>query len=162
MKCIVAADKNWGIGFKNELLVHIPDDLKNFKRLTIGKVVILGRKTLETFPNGRPLKGRTNIIMSRNEDYRVEDAIIAHSEDELMEILKGYDSDDVFVIGGGNIYNMLISCCDEAIVTKLDYEYEADTYFPDLDADDCWYVADESEEMAYEDITYRFVTYRRK
>ena len=162
MKCIVSADENWGIGLKNELLVHIPEDMKNFRRLTIGKVVVLGRKTLETFPNGRPLSGRTNIIMSRNEDYKVEDAIIAHSEDELMEILKQYNSDEVFVIGGGKIYNMLLPYCDEAIVTRLDYAYEADTHFPDLDADDNWVVAEESDEMIYFDITYRYVTYRRK
>ena len=162
MKCIVAADKNWGIGLKNELLVHIPEDMKNFRRLTIGKVVVLGRKTLETFPNGRPLSGRTNIIMSRNKAYTVEDAIIAHSEDELMEILKQYNSDEVFVIGGGKIYNMLLPYCDEAIVTRLDYAYEADTHFPDLDADDNWVVAEESDEMIYFDITYRYVTYRRK
>ena len=79
-----------------------------------------------------------------------------------MEILKEYDSDEVFVIGGGKIYNMLLPYCDEAIVTRLDYSYEADTHFPDLDADDNWVVAEESDEMIYFDITYRYVTYRRK
>ena len=83
MKCIVAADKKWGIGLKNKLLVHIPEDMKTFRNLTIGKVVILGRKTLETFPNGLPLQGRTNIIMSRNADFTAKDAIIAHSEEIL-------------------------------------------------------------------------------
>ncbi len=162
MKCIVAADKKWGIGLKNKLLVHIPEDMKTFRNLTIGKVVILGRKTLETFPNGLPLQGRTNIIMSRNADFTAKDAIIAHSEEELMEILKNYDTDDVFVIGGGKIYDMLMPYCDEAIVTRLNYRYEADTYFPDLDNDDDWYIADESEEMTYFSIEYQRVTYKRK
>ena len=161
MKCIVAADLKWGIGKNNELLVRIPDDMKNFRRLTIGKVVILGRKTLETFPNGRPLKDRTNIIMSRNDDYKVENAIIAHSVDELMEILKDYDTDDVYVIGGGKIYDQLIPYCDEAIVTKLDNTYEADTYFPDLDADNNWTVKETSGEMDYNGIKYRLVTYKK-
>ena len=162
MKCIVAADKKWGIGLKNKLLVHIPEDMKTFRNLTIGKVVILGRKTLETFPNGLPLQGRTNIIMSRNADFTAKDAIIAHSEEELMEILKDYDTDDVFVIGGGKIYDMLMPYCDEAIVTRLNYRYEADTYFPDLDNDDNWYIADESEEMTYFSIEYQRVIYKRK
>ena len=162
MKCIVAADKKWGIGLKNKLLVHIPEDMKTFRNLTIGKVVILGRKTLETFPNGLPLQGRTNIIMSRNEDFTAKDAFIAHSEEELMEILKDYDTDDVFVIGGGKIYDMLMPYCDEAIVTRLNYRYEADTYFPDLDNDDDWYIADESEEMTYFSIEYQRVIYKRK
>ncbi len=162
MKCIVAADKKWGIGLKNKLLVHIPEDMKTFRNLTIGKVVILGRKTLETFPNGLPLQGRTNIIMSRNADFTAKDAIIAHSEEELMEILKDYDTDDVFVIGGGKIYDMLMPYCDEAIVTRLNYRYEADTYFPDLDNDDDWYIADESEEMTYFSIEYQRVIYKRK
>ncbi len=162
MKCIVAADKKWGIGLKNKLLVHIPEDMKTFRNLTIGKVVILGRKTLETFPNGLPLQGRTNIIMSRNADFTAKDAIIAHSEEELMEILKNYDTDDVFVIGGGKIYDMLMPYCDEAIVTRLNYRYEADTYFPDLDNDDDWYIADESEEMTYFSIEYQRVIYKRK
>ena len=162
MKCIVAADKKWGIGLKNKLLVHIPEDMKTFRNLTIGKVVILGRKTLETFPNGLPLQGRTNIIMSRNADFTAKDAIIAHSEEELMEILKNYDTDDVFVIGGGKIYDMLMPYCDEAIVTRLNYRYEADTFFPDLDNDDDWYIADESEEMTYFSIEYQRVIYKRK
>ena len=162
MKCIVAADKKWGIGLKNKLLFHIPEDMKTFRNLTIGKVVILGRKTLETFPNGLPLQGRTNIIMSRNADFTAKDAIIAHSEEELMEILKNYDTDDVFVIGGGKIYDMLMPYCDEAIVTRLNYRYEADTYFPDLDNDDDWYIADESEEMTYFSIEYQRVIYKRK
>ena len=162
MKCIVAADKKWGIGLKNKLLVHIPEDMKTFRNLTIGKVVVLGRKTLETFPNGLPLQGRTNIIMSRNEDFKAKDAIIAHSEEELMEILKDYDTDDVFVIGGGKIYDMLMPYCDEAIVTRLNYRYEADTFFPDLDNDEDWYITDESEEMTCFSIEYRRVTYNRK
>ena len=101
MKAILAADKNWGIGYNNHLLVSIPSDMKFFRQTTTGKVVVMGRKTLESFPNGMPLKNRTNIVLTGNQNYQVKDAIVVHSEDELMEELKKYDTDDVYVIGGG-------------------------------------------------------------
>ena len=100
MNMIVAVDNNWAIGCKNELLVSIPNDHKMFRQMTTGKVVVLGRKTLETFPQGLPLKNRTNIILSRNQNFAVKDAIIVHSEEELMKELEQYDTEDVFIIGG--------------------------------------------------------------
>ena len=162
MNLIVAVDRNWAIGCKGNLLVRIPADHKNFRELTTGRVVILGRKTLETFPQGLPLKNRQNIIMSRDPDYRVKDAIIVHSVDELMETIKGYDTKDVFVIGGDSVYSQLIGYCDTAIVTFIDHVYEADAYFPDLDADPQWELKSESEEMNYFDLEYTFRRYERK
>ncbi len=162
MTIIVAADAKWGIGYKDELLVRIPEDLKNFKALTTGHTVILGRKTLATFPHCAPLKNRTNIIMSRDPGFEAEGAIVAHDTDELREILKDYDTDEVFVIGGGSIYNLLIDMCDKAIVTRIEREYEADTFFPDLDADDAWEITDTSDEQRLDDLTYRYVTYERR
>ena len=87
MNIIAAVDKNWAIGYQNELLVRIPNDHKHFREETTGKVVVLGRKTLETFPQGLPLKNRTNIILSRNPEYKVKDAIIVHSTEELKKEL---------------------------------------------------------------------------
>ncbi len=162
MTIIVAADKNWAIGNKDDLLVRIKEDHRNFKALTKGNVVILGRKTLCTFPGGLPLKERTNIIMSRDPEYKVEGAEVAHSVEELLEIVKQYDDDKVFVIGGGTIYDQLLPYCNKAVVTRLDHAYEADTYFHDLDADDAWEITNTSDEMTSFDLTYHFVTYERK
>jgi len=162
MKIVVAVDNNWAIGNKNQLLVSIPNDHKNFRRLTIGKVVVLGRKTLETFPQGQPLNGRTNIILSRDESYKAGDAIIVHSVDELLEKVKAYNSDDVYIIGGDSIYKQFLPYCDEAIVTRVDHEYEADAYFPNLDEDSAWKIVDESDDETYFDLDYKFVTYKKK
>src|SRR5699024_11687527 len=98
MKAIAAADKNWGIGYKNRLLVSIPSDMKFFRQTTTGKVVVMGRKTLESFPNGMPLKNRTNIVLTSNRNYQVKDAVLVHSEEELLEELKKYNSEDIYVI----------------------------------------------------------------
>ena len=162
MKLIVAVDRNWAIGCKGKLLVSIPNDHKNFRELTTGRVVILGRKTLETFPQGLPLKNRTNIILSRDASYQVKDALTVHSIDELMETVKDYDTDDVFVIGGDSIYRQLVDKCDTAIVTFINHRYEADAYFPNLDEDPKWELTDESEEMTYFDLDYTFRTYKKR
>ena len=155
MKIIVAADKNWGIGKDNKLLVSIPADM------TTGKVCVMGRKTLESFPGGLPLKNRTNIVLTRNENYKVKDAIIVHSIEELMEELKKYPAEDVYCIGGDTIYKQLLPYCDAAQVTKIDFAYIADSYFPNLDEDPQWHVAAESEEQTYFDLEYKFVRYER-
>ncbi|NLG03458.1 MAG: dihydrofolate reductase [Clostridia bacterium] len=162
MNLIAAVDKNWAIGKDNQLLVRIPNDQKMFREETTGKVVVLGRKTLETFPNGLPLKNRTNIILSRNKDYKVKDAIVVHSLEELLEELKKYRSEDIYIIGGGSIYEMMLPYCDTAHITKLNYEYEADTYFPNLDQMPEWRVTADSEEQTYFDIEYVFTKYEKE
>lgn len=161
MNLIVAVDENWAIGNKNELLISIPADHKFFRQETTGKVVILGRKTLETFPQGLPLKNRTNIIMSTNKDYRVKEAVVVHDLDELLSQIKKYDTQDVYVVGGESVYRLLLPYCDTAHVTKIDHAYEADAYFPDLDAMPEWKITADSEEQTYFDITYHFLKYER-
>lgn len=161
MNLIVAVDNHWAIGNKNQLLVSIPADHKFFRRQTTGKVVVLGRKTLETFPQGLPLKNRVNIILSKDPDYRVRDAVIVNSIPELMEQLKQYDTEDIYIIGGESVYRQLISYCDTAYVTRIDHVYEADAYFPDLDEDPDWQMTEESEEQTYFDIAYHFLKYER-
>ena len=136
MNIIVNVDNNWAIGNKNRLLVSIPNDMKHFREETTGKVVVLGRKTLETFPQGQPLKNRTNIVLSRDRAYQVRGATVAHSLEELFEELKQYRDEDVYVVGGASVYRQLLPYCNVAHVTKTDHEYEADTYFPDLDRED--------------------------
>ncbi|MCI7740485.1 MAG: dihydrofolate reductase [Lachnospiraceae bacterium] len=162
MNVIVAVDKNWGIGKDNKLLVSIPSDMKFFREETMNKVVVMGRKTLESFPNGLPLKRRTNIVLTKDRNYKVKDAILVHSVEELMEELKKYDSEDIYVIGGDSIYRQLLPYCDVAHVTKIDYAYEADSYFPNLDEMSDWTVERTSEELTYFDLEYMFVKYVRQ
>ncbi|MDD3219123.1 MAG: dihydrofolate reductase [Lachnospiraceae bacterium] len=159
MNLIVAADKNWGIGKNNELLVSIPADMKFFRQETTGKVVVMGRKTLESFPNGLPLKNRVNIVLTRDKNYKVKDAIIVHSLDEALEELKKYDDDQIYVIGGESIYRLMLPYCTIAHVTKIDYAYEADTFFPNLDESKEWRIEADSEEQTYFDLEYQFVKY---
>lgn len=162
MNLIVAVDKNWAIGNKNRLLVSIPNDMKNFRKMTTGNVIVMGRKTLESFPQSQPLAKRVNIVVTGNKDYKVNGATIVHSLDELMEELKQYTEQEVYVIGGESIYRQLLPYCKKAIVTKIDEAYEADTYFPNLDEMEEWQVVEESEEQTYFDVCYTFVTYEKK
>ena len=162
MKAIVAVDSNWAIGHKGKLLVSIPADQKNFRNLTTGNTIVYGRKTLETFPQQVVLPNRRNIILSTREDYTVKNAEVAHSKEELLELVKGIDTDSVFIIGGSSVYNEFIDECDTAIVTFIDKEYQADSYFPNLDKDPNWELVDESDEQVYFDITYTYRTYKRK
>ena len=162
MNLIVAVDNNWAIGNKDKLLVSIPNDHKHFREETTGKVVVLGRKTLQTFPQGQPLKNRTNIILSRDINYRVKDATVVHSVEELLEELKKFDTEDVYIIGGESIYRQMLPYCDVAHVTKIDHKYEADTYFPNLDNDPEWEITADSDEQTYFDIAYTFLKYQRK
>ena len=162
MNLIVAVDENWAIGYKNELLIRIPADMKMFRQETTGKVVVLGRKTLETFPNGQPLKNRTNIILSTKKDYQVKDAIVVHSIEELLEELKNYSSEDIYIIGGETVYRQMLPYCDVAHVTRIDRKYEADAFFPNLEEDGNWEITAESDEQSYFDTTYTFVKYERR
>ena len=162
MNLIAAVDKNWAIGKNNQLLVRIPADQKFFRETTTGKVVVMGRKTLESFPNGLPLKNRTNIVLTRDKNYKVKDAIVLHSMDELMVELEKYDSDDIYIIGGDKIYAQLVDQCDVAHITKIDYEYDADAYFPNLDEKPEWVITGDSEEQTYFDLIYYFYRYERK
>ena len=162
MKCIAAVDANWAIGFKGKLLVSIPNDQKMFRNETNGKVVVLGRKTLETFPNGLPLKNRTNIILSHDENYKVKDATVVHNDEELFSLLKSYDPDDIYIIGGDSVYKRYYRYCDSAIITKIDQKYESDAFFPNLDEDEDWILAAESEEYTYFNVEYTFREYRNQ
>ena len=140
MNLIVNADKNWGIGKNNELLVHIPNDMKMFRQMTTGKVVVMGRKTLESFPKG---------------------AIVVGSKEELLDELEEYKDEDIFIIGGESIYRMMLPYCDTAYVTRTDFAYDADTYFPSLDEDPEWKMTKISEEQTCFDLEYYFTVYER-
>lgn len=162
MKAILSADRNWGIGYQNKLLVTIPSDMRFFRETTTGKVIVLGRKTLETFPGGLPLKNRVNVVLTHDRSLQVKDAVVVHDLEELMEELKKYPEEDIYVVGGGSVYELLLPYCDTAYVTRIDMAYQADTFFPDLDKDPEWELVQESDEQTCFDIEFTFTVYRRK
>ncbi len=170
MFLVVAVDKEWGIGYKGELLARVKGDLSNFAKLTKEKTVILGATTLATFPGGKVLKNRTNIVLSTRPDYHPEGAVMVRSIDELLEKLKNYESDNVAVIGGASVYRQLLPYCDTAYVTFFDKSFEKDTYFPNLDLDGDWEITEKSEDFysnpetdcPVEPMKYCFVKYERK
>lgn len=162
MNMIAAVDSKWAIGNKNKLLISIPADMKMFRQETMGKVVVMGRKTLESFPGQKPLPKRTNIVLTAKKDYKAGDAVVVHSIDELMEELKKYDTNDIYIIGGETIYRQMLPYADVCHITKIDREYEADAYFPNLDKDEEWEITAESDEQVYFDTTYAFIKYERK
>ena len=162
MKAIVAVDRNWAIGKDGSLLTRIPADQRYFRAMTEGSVVIMGRKTLESFPGGRPLKNRVNIVITRNPDYRPDGVTVVGSVEKAAQEALRYAGREVFVIGGGEIYREMLPYCDTAYVTKIDYSYDADTTFPSLDECSDWEIAEEGEEQTSFDLIFTFVTYRRK
>lgn len=162
MILIAAVDRNWGIGKDNSLLFHIPADQRFFRETTTGNVVVMGRKTLDSFPNGAPLKNRTNIVLSRNTSLNKEGITVFNDTESLMKELEKYPKDSVFCIGGASVYEELLPFCDKALITKVDEAYEADAYFPDLDKMEDWEVTKVSEELTCFDLVYHFVTYERK
>ena len=162
MILIAAVDRNWGIGKDNSLLFHIPADQRFFRETTTGNVVVMGRKTLESFPNGAPLKNRTNIVLSRNTSYHKEGITVFNDTESLMKELSKYPADKVFCIGGAEIYKELLPFSDKALITKVDAVYEADAYFPDLDKTEGWEITEMSEEQTCFDLVYHFITYEKK
>ncbi len=163
MRAIAAVDEAWGIGRDGRLLIRIPADQKQFREKTGGGVVILGRKTLQTFPKGEPLTDRVNVILTRNPEFAVkgENAVVVHNEQELDEALRPYAQDDVWVIGGESVYRLLLPKCTEAIITKIERRYEADAFFPDLSAAPAWRLAEEGEEQVYFDTTWHLERWTR-
>ena len=162
MNIIAAVDKNWAIGYQNKLLNSIPEDMKFFRETTTGKVVVMGRKTLDSFPGGMPLKKRVNVVITRDLAYQKKDCVVVHSIPEALEYLKQYPSEDIYVIGGESIYRQMLPYCDVAHITCMDYAYQADTWLPNLDRDPDWVVAADSEERTYFDLEYRFKMYVRR
>lgn len=162
MNIIAAVDRNWAIGQKGRLLVSIPNDQKHFREETIGKVVVSGRRTLQTFPQGMPLQGRTNIILSKDRSYQVRGATVVHSVEELLRELEKYPTEDVYCIGGESVYAQLLPYCDTAHITRIDHAYEADAHFLNLDRDPEWVITADSDEQTYFDIAYTFLKYERK
>ena len=159
MKAIVAVDKKWGIGKKNDLLFSLPEDMKFFRKTTLNKVVIMGSNTLKSFPNGNPLKNRTNIVLFPGGEKR-DDCIIVDSLDELFAEIKKYDADDVFVIGGAMFYKTMLPYCSEVLVTKVDADGGAEVFYENLDLLSNWTCVYESETLETNGFNIKFTTYK--
>ena len=159
MELIVNVTEDWGIGFENRLLVSISADLRRFRQLTEGKTVILGRKTLATFPGGRPLKNRTNLVLTTDPSFTAGEAVIIHSEQALFQALRQYPRASLCVIGGASVYRMLLDYCDTARVTRTFVRQKADAFFPDLDALSNWRAAAYSEIQEENGLRFQYIDY---
>ncbi len=160
MDLIVAADKNCAVGANGKLLFSIPEDMKYFRRMTTGKVVVMGRKTLESFPGGKPLPNRTNIVLSSSRDLHPEGATVVRSLDELFREIAKYPPSEVMLIGGGSLYGALYPACRRAYVTWVDAEAEgADTFIPDFRTLEGWSLESESEPVETNGYVVRFAVY---
>ena len=159
MKSIVAVDKNWGIGKKNDLLFSLPADMAYFREKTLNKIVVMGSNTLKSFPNGKPLKNRTNIVLFPGGEKR-DDCVIVDSLDELREELKKYNTDDVFIIGGAMFYKTMLDYCTEILVTKVDADGGAEVFYENLDKKPNWTCVEEQAPVETNGYTIKFTTYK--
>lgn len=157
MELIALVDKNWAIGLDNEQIIYIPEDLKRFRALTKGKTVILGRKTLDTFPNKKPLSERKNLILSKSKNLNIEGAEVFNSIDELLKNAP----EESFVIGGETVYKEMLKFCDKSYITYIDAEFKADSFITDLDKEEDWKLSSESDTMEFKGMKYTFRIYQR-
>ena len=160
IRAIVHADKEWGIGKDNDMMFSLPADMKFFRQTTLGHTVVMGGNTLRSFPNGNPLKNRVNIVLSRGQVR--DDCVIVRSYDELFAELKRRKEEEIYIIGGGEIYKALLPYCDEALVTKVDAIGGASVFFPNLDDDENFTLVYESEPIEDNGHTIRFTTYKNE
>lgn len=161
MNFIVAADEKWGIGKNCGLLTPLPEDMSFFRATTMDSVVIMGRKTLFSFPNHKPLKNRVNIIITHNPDFKVEGAIVVGTVEEAVKEAQKYNK-KVFVIGGGSVYRQMLKYCDTAYITKIEKTFDdADTFIDNLDNMNDWEIVESSETKEYNGTKFKFLTYKR-
>lgn len=161
MNAIVAVDQNWAIGKNNQLLVKIPEDMQFFRKMTLNNIVIMGKNTLESFPGGKPLKNRQNIVVALEADYIVEGARVVHSIEDAVKAADELEEKKVFVVGGASIYAQMLPYCDTVYVTKIEKSFDADVFFTNLDQEGEWEIEEESQEQSHEGLKYRFCKYTR-
>ena len=162
MNLIVAVDNNWAVGYKGGLLTYLPGDLPYFKEKTMNKVVVMGRKTLESLPKGKPLKGRKNVILTRDKNFSCENTVICHSKDEVIEYIRQFEAEDVLVIGGAEIYNLFMNSCKKAYVTRIYSELPADKYINNMDELENWDITWKSDINVHEGIEYQWTLYENR
>ena len=159
---ILCVDKKWGIGRRNGLLFSLPKDMKFFKEKTTGNVVVMGLATFLSLPKQEPLKDRINIVLCDNPDWKAQGVTVVHSSKELTEEIKKYDTDSVFIIGGASVYSQFVPLCSEAYITKFNAQKDADKFFPNLDKDENWFLAEESDVKSEKDVEFVFTLYKNK
>lgn len=164
MKLIAAVDSKWGIGKSGKLLFSVPEDMKFFREQTTGKTVVMGYNTLISLPGSKPLKNRTNIVLSKKPDLKIDGAYVCSSEKEMFELIcseeNEIDINEVMIIGGASIYSMLMPYCSEALITKIYSDGGADCFIKDLDKTDGWEAIEASEEKDHEGLKFRFFKYK--
>lgn len=158
MKIVLAVDKNWGIGKDNEMLFHLKKDLSHFRKTTLGNIVIMGRGTYESI--GKALEGRKNLVLSKDVEYKLEDALVFNDVKQVLDLVKDADK-EAFVIGGEQIVDLFLPYCDEAIITKIYASRPADTYLHNFDCDPDFVISNQSEVFEEDGIRFSYVTYRR-
>lgn len=159
MILIAAVNNSWGIGKDNGLLYRISADMKFFREKTKGNIIVIGRKTLESFPNGEPLKYRENLVLTQNTSYRKDGALIFHGVDEILKYLKEHSDKEAYLCGGEQIYSLLLPYCSTALITKIDDDKEADRFIPNLDKADGWVLTQQSDTFTENGYNFRFLTY---
>ena len=157
MQAIVCISENWGIGTEDRLLFHLSADMKRFKALTVGKTIVVGSRTLATFPGGKPLAGRRNIVLTRSE-APIDGAELAHTREQVLALA----GSDAIVVGGASVYTLLLGDCDRVLVTKVFASPKADSYFPNLDNHPDWRVETESEVMEENGLKFQYIDYVKK
>lgn len=160
MKTIVAVDKNWGIGKDGGLLTNLPEDMNFFRTTTLNKVVVMGRKTLESFPGGKPLKNRINLVLTADQNYHCEGITVFYTMPQLLKALAQYETEEIYIIGGGSVYKQFLPFCDTAYVTRMDADLSPDTYFVNLNQEAGWNLEESGEDKVLEGLHYQFCTYK--
>lgn len=163
---LAAVDANWGIGFQNQLLFHLKKDMEYFRKLTMQNIVVMGRKTFESLPGGRSLPERKNIVLTRQAGWeeacakKEEDVLVFHSPDQVLAFVADR-REDVYIIGGGQVYRQFLGCASMAYITKVHERKQADTFFPHLDQIEGWSKVSESEMLIDESgVEFQFVQYK--
>ncbi|MDR0357045.1 MAG: dihydrofolate reductase [Clostridiales Family XIII bacterium] len=168
---IASVDRDWGIGKGGKLLAHLPGDLRYFKAATLGQIVVMGRRTLESLPGGRPLRDRTTLVLTRRADFEANGAATVRSVEELAREIAGLrakggmkagERTDVFAAGGGDVYAELLPYTEICLITKMEESFAADAFFPNLDEDEEFLLARSDAPITENGLTYRFTEYRRR
>jgi dihydrofolate reductase len=161
MNTIVSVDTNWGIGRNNDLLFHVTEDMQYFKSMTIGKIVIMGENTFYSLPNQKPLKDRINIVLSDKKDLQIDDVTVCNSLDELLKYIEIFNTNDIFIVGGQAIYELMLPYCSVAYVTQFYAEKPADKHFPNLAESPEWQLAERSDPVESKGLIFTFDKYER-
>ncbi len=161
MNAIVAVDKRWGIGKNNDLLFKLPEDMKFFRKMTMGKIIVMGSNTLKSFPGSKPLPDRTNVVLYPGGENR-EDCKVVQNLEELKDYLKNFPSEDIFIVGGAMFYSTMIDYCDRAYITKVDADGGATHFFKNLDEILSWEIKEQSEEIETGGYKIKFTVYKNR